>query len=98
MIRRPPRSTLFPYTTVMRLRAWSFRHLPGGIAQSPLPALSIGNLSVGGTGKTPIAAWAAARLREAGASPAIVMRGYGGDEPPLPTAPNPGITRTPATV
>lgn len=42
-----------------------------------LPVLSLGNLSVGGTGKTPIAAWAAARLRAAGARPAIVLRGYG---------------------
>jgi tetraacyldisaccharide 4'-kinase len=46
-----------------------------------LPALSVGNLAVGGTGKTPVAAWAAARLREAGARPALLLRGYGGDEP-----------------
>ncbi len=98
---RASRVTLLPaswlYGTVMRLRAWSFRHLPGGIAQSPLPALSIGNLSVGGTGKTPIAAWAAARLREAGASPAIVMRGYGGDEPLVHARLNPGIAVISAT-
>src|SRR5947209_4914386 len=46
-----------------------------------IPALSLGNLSVGGTGKTPIAAWAAARLASAGARPAVVLRGYGDDEP-----------------
>jgi tetraacyldisaccharide 4'-kinase len=46
-----------------------------------IPVLSLGNLSVGGTGKTPIAAWAAARLLAKGARPAIVLRGYGGDEP-----------------
>ncbi len=46
-----------------------------------LPCLSIGNLSVGGTGKTPMAAWAAAALRAKGAHPAIIMRGYGDDEP-----------------
>jgi tetraacyldisaccharide 4'-kinase len=46
-----------------------------------IPALSLGNLSVGGTGKTPIAAWAAARLAAAGAHPAVVLRGYGDDEP-----------------
>jgi tetraacyldisaccharide 4'-kinase len=50
-------------------------HEPG------LPALSIGNLSVGGTGKTPVAAWAAARLKAAGAHPAMLLRGYGDDEP-----------------
>jgi tetraacyldisaccharide 4'-kinase len=46
-----------------------------------LPALSIGNLSVGGTGKTPVAAWAAAKLKAAGAHPAMLLRGYGDDEP-----------------
>ena len=45
-----------------------------------LSALSVGNLTVGGTGKTPIAAWCAARLRVLGANPAIVLRGYGDDE------------------
>ena len=45
-----------------------------------VPVLSIGNLSVGGTGKTPVAAWFAHRFSEKGVAPAIVLRGYGGDE------------------
>ncbi len=45
-----------------------------------LPALSVGNLTVGGTGKTPVAAWCVAQLREAGAHPAVVLRDYGDDE------------------
>ena len=45
-----------------------------------IPILSIGNLSVGGTGKTPVAAWFARRLSERGVRPGIVLRGYGGDE------------------
>jgi tetraacyldisaccharide 4'-kinase len=45
-----------------------------------VPVLSVGNLSVGGTGKTPVAAWLAHRFLERGAAPAIVLRGYGGDE------------------
>jgi tetraacyldisaccharide 4'-kinase len=45
-----------------------------------VPILSVGNLSVGGTGKTPIAAWFARALTERGAKPGIVLRGYGGDE------------------
>ena len=43
-----------------------------------VPVICIGNLSVGGTGKTPVAAAVAARLRELGKNPAILMRGYGG--------------------
>lgn len=58
--------------------------------EAPLPVLSIGNLSVGGTGKTPMAAWAVARLRDAGARPAVVMRGYGDDEPLVHARLNPG--------
>ena len=47
----------------------------------PIPVVSVGNVTVGGTGKTPVAAWIVARLHEAGRSPAIVLRGYGYDEP-----------------
>lgn len=46
-----------------------------------LPSVSVGNLSVGGTGKTPVAAWIAQRLLAQGARPAILLRGYGDDEP-----------------
>ena len=52
----------------------------GRPAVGPIPALSIGNLTVGGTGKTPVSAWFARRLRESGGTPAIVLRGYGDDE------------------
>jgi tetraacyldisaccharide 4'-kinase len=45
-----------------------------------VPVLSVGNLSVGGTGKTPVSAWFTSRLKEKGASPAVVLRGYGDDE------------------
>jgi tetraacyldisaccharide 4'-kinase len=47
---------------------------------TPIPAVSVGNLSVGGTGKTPISAWIARGLADRGARPAIVLRGYGDDE------------------
>ena len=56
-----------------------------------LPALSVGNLSVGGTGKTPVSAFIAARLRDRGGQPAIVLRGYGGDEPLVHATLNPDI-------
>lgn len=59
--------------------------------QPAVPALSVGNLSVGGTGKTPVAAWLAARLLASGARPAIVMRGYGGDEALVHAMLNPEI-------
>lgn len=46
----------------------------------PVPALSVGNLTVGGTGKTPVAAWLVASLLARGARPALVLRGVGDDE------------------
>lgn len=50
------------------------------VADGVLPAISIGNLTVGGTGKTPVSSWFASRLAARGARPAIVLRGYGDDE------------------
>jgi tetraacyldisaccharide 4'-kinase len=46
-----------------------------------IPAVSVGNLTVGGTGKTPMSSWLAMQLQSRGAHPAIVLRGYGDDEP-----------------
>ena len=46
----------------------------------PVPAASVGNLSVGGTGKTPVASWIARYFVERDITPGILLRGYGGDE------------------
>lgn len=59
--------------------------------ETAIPAVSIGNLTVGGTGKTPIAAWVARGLEARGAHPAIVLRGYGDDEPKVHETLNPSI-------
>ena len=56
-----------------------------------LPTISVGNVSVGGTGKTPVAAWLARGLAERGAKPAIVLRGYGDDEPLVHRTINPDV-------
>jgi len=66
------------YWTVMKLRAARAR---GDAVRLPLPTIAVGNLSVGGTGKTPLAAWIAAYCAARGRTPGILLRGYGGDEP-----------------
>ena len=45
--------------------------------RGPIPVVSVGNLTLGGTGKTPLVAWLARWLVAQGLRPAIVSRGYG---------------------
>lgn len=50
----------------------------------PVPVVVIGNLTVGGTGKTPLTIHLAGRLRALGRNPGILTRGYGGQSPTWP--------------
>ncbi len=50
------------------------------LQRAPVPVISVGNLTVGGSGKTPFAAWLLRELRTRGQSPALVASGYGADE------------------
>jgi tetraacyldisaccharide 4'-kinase len=43
----------------------------------PVPVVSVGNLTVGGTGKSPFVSWLVAWLRARGKKPAVLSRGYG---------------------
>jgi tetraacyldisaccharide 4'-kinase len=81
---RVARGVLLPfamaYRTVMHTRARAYAR--GWLRQRalPLPAVAIGNLAVGGAGKTPFAAWTASWFASHGVKPGILLRGYRGDE------------------
>ena len=60
----------------MRLRRRGVERHPQRQKRLARPVISVGNLSVGGTGKTPVVAALAQRLVEAGHRPAILSRGY----------------------
>lgn len=62
-----------------------------GAGRTAAPTVSVGNLTVGGTGKTPIAAWFAAQLRARGRAPALLLRGYGDDESLVHAVLNPDV-------
>lgn len=55
-------------------RGWLARH------ELPVPSVGVGNLTVGGSGKTPIAIWIARHYAARGIRPGVLLRGYGGDE------------------
>ena len=71
-----PLSWLFRAGVALRRRFYRRGWLR--IERLPVPVIVIGNISVGGTGKTPLVLWLVARLREAGYRPGVISRGYGG--------------------
>jgi len=64
----------------MNLRTLAFQRGLLTTHELPLPTIAIGNLTVGGSGKTPIAGWVAAHFLASGHRPGILLRGVGGDE------------------
>lgn len=72
-----PVASLFGVAVALRRAAYrnGLRH----ITQLPIPIIVVGNISVGGTGKTPLVIWLVKALQEAGYRPGIISRGYGGE-------------------
>lgn len=72
------------YARLMRLRSGSYAagRLPSW--RPPVPCISVGNISWGGTGKTPVVSWLLEWARGENMSPAVLTRGYGGRPPRHP--------------
>jgi tetraacyldisaccharide 4'-kinase len=63
------------YSLIMRARNARFDR-GMGVRRLPRRVVSVGNITTGGTGKTPVVRWLCERLRDAGQRPGILLRGY----------------------
>ena len=71
-----PLATLFG--SLVALRRALYRAGLFASQRLPVPVIVVGNITAGGTGKTPLVLWLCDFLREHGYRPGIVSRGYGG--------------------
>jgi tetraacyldisaccharide 4'-kinase len=83
MMRGALGAALVPLSTIYRTSsAWRRRRevAAAGSQRLPVPVVVVGNLTVGGTGKTPLTIALVDALRRAGYTPGVVSRGYGGSD------------------
>ncbi len=66
------------YCLVAVLRRLAYESGLAAPSRLPVPVIVVGNITVGGSGKTPLVIWISRFLRQAGFTPGIVTRGYGG--------------------
>lgn len=76
VIRSGLRVGAWAYGAATVLRNLGYDHHWLSIQQATVPVISIGNITTGGTGKTPFAAWLANWLTTAGRKPGLLSRGY----------------------
>lgn len=67
------------YQAGLRIREFLYRAGVKGVKRPPVPCVSVGNLVVGGAGKTPAVRWITGFYRCEGVTPGVITRGYGGE-------------------
>ena len=72
------------YRWIVRRRRTAFLAGRSAAFRAPVPVIVVGNLSVGGTGKTPMILWLIEHCRARGLRVGVVSRGYGATPPSLP--------------
>ena len=77
------------YLAVSSCRSFLYRRQILRATSVAAPVVVVGNVTVGGTGKTPLTIWLAKKLKERGLTPGIVSRGYRGKVGPHPVEARP---------
>lgn len=77
LLRTVLRAIEVPYSAAMRVRNWRYDTGHADVHEVGVPVISVGNITLGGTGKTPVVEWLARWLGERGVRVGIVSRGYG---------------------
>ncbi|WP_348748196.1 tetraacyldisaccharide 4'-kinase [Pseudomonas rhodesiae] len=78
------------YRRVVERKRARFLAGEGQIYRAPVPVVVVGNITVGGTGKTPLILWLIEHCRRSGLRVGVVSRGYGAKPPHLPWRVEPG--------
>lgn len=78
-----PASILYRLTS--RQKRKQYLNHPSTRYRSPIPVIVVGNITVGGNGKTPVVIWLTKVLQRMGFRPGIISRGYGGRSKVFPT-------------
>lgn len=97
--RGPAALALYPVSLIYR-GAMAARRVAYGIGlassfRAPVPVIVVGNITVGGSGKTPFTIWLVRWLRDRGWRPGVILRGYRGNSKTWPVmvtaATDPGV-------
>lgn len=87
---------LLPFSWLYRLLSWInkklYQHGLKNIYYAPVPVLVIGNITVGGSGKTPLIIAFVQYLQQKGVKVGVISRGYGGDSKNMPLLVNESTT------